>query len=117
MNTILQSLSNTKYLLEYCLRNKYSEDINTTMSVMKGSLFKSYATLIKLMWKSDKYSVINPQDFKSQIARFAPRFVGYSQQDSEGDLSFSLITTKIIIIHLIFDFLHRISLLSTKGTP
>lgn len=82
MNSILQCLSNTKCLLEYCLRGSYVNDLNTTLSVMKGSLFRSYALLIKTMWKND--DVVSPQDFKSQIARFAPRFVGYAQQDAEG---------------------------------
>lgn len=82
MNSILQCLSNTKCLLEYCVKNVYTDDINTTLSVMKGSLFNAYASLIKTMWKSD--NIVSPQDFKSQIARFAPRFVGYAQQDAEG---------------------------------
>jgi ubiquitin C-terminal hydrolase len=51
---------------------------------MKGSLFNSFATLIKKMWKNDEL-LISPSEFKSQIARFAPRFVNYAQQDAEGD--------------------------------
>jgi ubiquitin carboxyl-terminal hydrolase 2/21 len=83
MNSILQCLSNTKCLLEYCLQNSYQSELNTTLSVMKGSLFNSYASLIKQMWSHGGGSLISPQDFKSQIARFAPRFVGYAQQDAE----------------------------------
>jgi hypothetical protein len=88
MNSILQCLSNTKCLLEYCLRGTYVNDLNTNMSVMKGSLFRSYADLIKKMWKSD--DLVSPSDFKSQIARFAPRFVGYAQQDAEEFLYYLL---------------------------
>ena len=52
------------------------------MSVMKGALFNSYASLIKKMWKNE--DIVSPKEFKDQIARFAPRFVGYAQQDAEG---------------------------------
>ena len=87
MNSILQCLSNTRVLLEFCLRDEYVNDLNTTLSVMKGSLFRSFASLIMSMWKSDNHDVVSPQDFKNQIARFAPRFVGYAQQDAEGKLN------------------------------
>jgi hypothetical protein len=89
MNSIIQCLSNTKFLLEYCLNGKYEDDINTSLSLMKGSLFRSYASLIKKMWKANE-DIVNPQEFKSQIAKFAPRFVGYAQQDAEEFLSYLL---------------------------
>lgn len=80
MNCVLQCLSNTKCLLEYVLSNSYQNEINTTMSVMKGSLFNSYASLVKQMWSGG--NIVSLADFKSQLARFAPRFVGYAQQDA-----------------------------------
>lgn len=118
MNSILQCLSNTVYLLEYCLDNSYVDDLNKTMSVMKGSLFSSYATLIKNMWKSEE--PISPHEFKSQIARFAPRFVGYAQQDAEGlclvySLFLSFLFWHILLIIFSLSF-SRVSLLSTKRT-
>ena len=58
------------------------------MSVMKGALFNSYASLIKKMWKNE--DIISPKEFKDQIARFAPRFVGYAQQDAEGKSTLAL---------------------------
>ena len=64
------------------MTDSYKKDINTTLSVMKGSLFNSYASLIKLMWKNE--NIVSPTEFKNQIAKFAPRFVGYAQQDAEG---------------------------------
>lgn len=89
MNSIIQCLSNTKFLLEYCLNGAYEDDINTSLSLMKGSLFRSYAALIKKLWKANE-DIVNPQEFKSQIAKFAPRFVGYAQQDAEEFLSYLL---------------------------
>lgn len=82
MNSILQCLGNTKPLVEYCLKNSYMDDLNITLSVMKGSLFRSYAILIKNMWKSNE--IVVPQEFRSQIIKFAPKFVGYAQHDAEG---------------------------------
>ncbi len=38
MNSILQCLSNTRLLLDYCLNEDYKEDINKTTSNMKGAL-------------------------------------------------------------------------------
>ena len=97
MNSILQCLSNTRFLTEYCLQESDVDDLNKTLSVMKGSLFCSYASLIKLMWKQQQQyqdnlsaPVVSPQDFKSQIARFAPRFLGYAQQDAEEFLYYLL---------------------------
>lgn len=82
MNSIFQCLSNTRLLLEYCLRGTYVNDLNSTLSVMKGSLFKSYANLIKSMWKNNDKVV--PSDMYYQITRFAPKFKGYAQHDAEG---------------------------------
>ena len=86
MNCVLQCLNNTQCLLEYCLANKYQNELNTTMSVMKGSLFNSFGSLVKQMWSGG--AIVSLQDFKNQLARFAPRFVGYAQQDSEEFLSY-----------------------------
>ena len=83
MNSIFQCLSNTRLLLEYCLRNTYSSDLNTSLSVMKGSLFKSFANLVKLMWKNNM--IIDPNDMRDQITRFAPKFRGFAQHDAEGN--------------------------------
>lgn len=84
MNSILQCVSNTKPLIEYCLSNEYAKDVNTTLSTMKGSLFKSFANLIKTMWKTN--DIVVPSDMRSQIIRFAPKFMGYAQHDAEGKL-------------------------------
>lgn len=92
MNSVLQCLSNTKPLLSFCLKDNLSDYLNTSStSVMKGVLMREYANLIRRMWtSSDGHSVLSPSSFKNTIGRFAPRFVGYAQQDSQEFLRYLL---------------------------
>ncbi|CAF1085313.1 unnamed protein product [Adineta ricciae] len=92
MNSVLQCLSNTKPLLLYCLEENLDDQLNTsTTSVMKGVLMKEYASLIRKMWlSSDKRSIVSPSSFKNTIGKFAPRFTGYSEQDSQEFLRYLL---------------------------
>ena len=89
MNSIIQCLSNTRFLTEYILYEDYEKDLNTTLSKMKGALFRSYANLIKTMWKSNG-SVVSPFELKSQIAKYAHKFQGYAQEDAEEFFIFLL---------------------------
>ncbi|XP_008201637.1 ubiquitin carboxyl-terminal hydrolase 2 isoform X2 [Tribolium castaneum] len=91
MNSVIQCLSNTKTLLEYLLQDHYVNDINTTTSAMKGSLIKAFAEVIKKLWSQDASDrVVNTSSLKSQIQRFAPRFIGYAQQDAQEFLRYLL---------------------------
>lgn len=89
MNSILQCLAHTKPLLDYCLKDNYSMDINTTQSSMKGTLIREFSNLLQLMWKNTA-NAVNPHSFKTQVQRFAPRFMGYSQQDAQEFLRYIL---------------------------
>ncbi|XP_031569756.1 ubiquitin carboxyl-terminal hydrolase 2-like isoform X2 [Actinia tenebrosa] len=90
MNSILQCLSQSMVLTEYMLKGSYTKQINSRSS-MKGKLVQAYAELIKSMWKpSHSETAISPHSFKTQIQRFAPRFVGYNQQDAQEFLRFLL---------------------------
>lgn len=91
MNSVLQCLSNTRPLLEYLADDKYCDDINTTLSCMKGALIKAFGIVIKELWRSgEKDAVVNTTALKSQVQRFAPRFMGYSQQDAQEFLRYLL---------------------------
>ncbi|CAB1316660.1 unnamed protein product [Coregonus sp. 'balchen'] len=68
MNSILQCLSNTPDLRDYCLRNTHRTDLNNNC--------RAKAALM--------------EDFKTQIQRYAPKFVGYNQQDAQEFLHFLL---------------------------
>ncbi|XP_068772999.1 ubiquitin carboxyl-terminal hydrolase 2 isoform X1 [Struthio camelus] len=89
MNSILQCLSNTKELRDYCLQNQYLRDLNNS-SRMRTALMSEFAKLIQLLWTSSPNDCVSPSEFKTQIQRYAPRFVGYNQQDAQEFLRFLL---------------------------
>ncbi|XP_011307573.1 ubiquitin carboxyl-terminal hydrolase 2 isoform X2 [Fopius arisanus] len=90
MNSVIQCLSNTRPLLEYLRNEQYLNDINTTTSSMKGALIKSFAQVIHELWEGSGERVVNTTALKSQIQRFAPRFMGYAQQDAQEFLRYLL---------------------------
>ncbi|NXP49402.1 UBP2 hydrolase, partial [Heliornis fulica] len=89
MNSILQCLSNTRELRDYCLQNQYLRDLNNN-SRMRTALMSEFAKLIQLLWTSSPNDSVSPSEFKTQIQRYAPRFVGYNQQDAQEFLRFLL---------------------------
>ncbi|XP_071559088.1 uncharacterized protein [Temnothorax nylanderi] len=90
MNSVIQCLSNTRPLLEYLLNEQHLADINTTTSGMKGALIKAFSQVIHELWEVGGDHVVNTTALKSQIQRFAPRFMGYSQQDAQEFLRYLL---------------------------
>jgi len=89
MNSVLQCLSNTKHLTNYLLNDEHLREINTSNSSMKGSLIKAFATVIKGLWKGSG-RVVDPSSLKGAVNRFAPRFSGYNQEDSQEFLRYLL---------------------------
>jgi len=88
MNSILQCLSHSPKVREYFLTKKYKEDLCAS-SKMQGRLAEEFANLLSEMW-SGRNDSVSPTKFKSTVAKSAPRFVGYSQQDSQEFLRFFL---------------------------
>ncbi|XP_026148938.1 ubiquitin carboxyl-terminal hydrolase 2a isoform X1 [Mastacembelus armatus] len=89
MNSILQCLSNTHSLRDYCLHNSHRRDLNNN-SRTNTALMEEFAKLIQTMWASSSSEAVSPSEFKTQIQRYAPRFVGYNQQDAQEFLRFLL---------------------------
>ncbi|XP_077578343.1 ubiquitin carboxyl-terminal hydrolase 2a isoform X1 [Stigmatopora nigra] len=89
MNSILQCLSNTHSLRDYCLHNSHRRDLNNN-SRTNTALMEEFAKLIQTMWSSTSSEAVSPSEFKTQIQRYAPRFVGYNQQDAQEFLRFLL---------------------------
>ncbi|XP_034556956.1 ubiquitin carboxyl-terminal hydrolase 2a isoform X2 [Notolabrus celidotus] len=89
MNSILQCLSNTQSLRDYCLHNSHRRDLNNN-SRTNTALMQEFAKLIQSMWTSSSSEAVSPSEFRTQIQRYAPRFVRYSQQDAQEFLRFLL---------------------------
>ncbi|XP_029923081.1 ubiquitin carboxyl-terminal hydrolase 2a isoform X2 [Myripristis murdjan] len=89
MNSILQCLSNTHNLRDYCLHNSHRRDLNNN-SRTNTALMEEFAKLIQTIWSSSSSEAVSPSEFKTQIQRYAPRFVGYNQQDAQEFLRFLL---------------------------
>ncbi|XP_041373319.1 ubiquitin carboxyl-terminal hydrolase 2-like isoform X2 [Gigantopelta aegis] len=90
MNSVLQCLSNTKPLLLYCLDEEYDQQINRRTSSMRGQLIKAFSKLLRSLWKDSNDMFVTPNSFKTEVQRFAPRFMGYQQQDSQEFLRYLL---------------------------
>ncbi|KAM7084837.1 ubiquitin carboxyl-terminal hydrolase 2 isoform 2-T5 [Molossus nigricans] len=82
-------LSNTRELREYCLQGLYARDLSHS-SRAHATLMEEFAKLIQTLWTSSLNDVVSPSEFKTQIQRYAPRFVGYNQQDAQEFLRFLL---------------------------
>ncbi|CAF1045772.1 unnamed protein product [Adineta ricciae] len=90
MNSALQCISNVPELTKYFLTNEYSSHINRDNPLgMKGDVAQAYGELIHEMW-SGKTSYCAPKSLKHNVARYAPQFSGYAQQDSQEFMSFLL---------------------------
>lgn len=89
MNAILQCLSNTRELRDYCLQRLYLRDLGHSSSG-HTALMEEFAKLIQAIWTSAPSDVVSPSEFKTQIQRYAPRFMGYNQQDAQEFLRFLL---------------------------
>ncbi|XP_068601969.1 ubiquitin carboxyl-terminal hydrolase 2-like isoform X2 [Brachionichthys hirsutus] len=89
MNSILQCLSNTHSLRDYCLHTSHRRDFNNN-SRTNTALMEEFAKLLQTMWTSSSSEAVSPSEFKTQIQRYAPRFMGYNQQDAQEFLRFLL---------------------------
>lgn len=90
MNSALQCLSNTPELQQYFFSGAYASELNTTNPLgMGGAMAGAYGRLVHQLWAAATGAVV-PRDFKVALARFAPQFTGYAQQDSQELLAFLL---------------------------
>lgn len=90
MNSALQCLSNTPELREYFLQGAQWEELNADNPLgMGGALAAAYSRLVRALWGSGSGAVV-PREFKTALARFAPQFMGYAQQDTQELLAFLL---------------------------
>ncbi|KAK9826555.1 hypothetical protein WJX74_002546 [Apatococcus lobatus] len=90
MNSSLQCLAHTVPLMRVFLEEAYKADLNVDNPLgMRGELATSFGMLMDRLW-AEGTTAIKPQRFKAQLAKFAPQFQGYSQQDSQELVIFLL---------------------------
>lgn len=91
MNSAIQCLANTIFVLELVLYNAYFRDINYRNSIMKGTLIKEFSGVIKQIWSAQmENNVVNIAALKAEMEKFAPSFMGYCQQDAQEFLRYFL---------------------------
>ncbi|KAI7888229.1 uncharacterized protein EV154DRAFT_448216 [Mucor mucedo] len=90
MNSIIQCLSGTIPLARYFISGLFKQHINRNNKTgTQGVLTESFVELLRAMW-SESYTFVSPMTFREALVRFAPRFSGFDQQDSQEFLLFLL---------------------------
>lgn len=90
MNSIIQCLSGTIPLARYFISGVFRQHLNRQNKCGTGGvLTESFAELLRVMW-SQSYNFVSPMTFRDALIRFAPRFAGTDQQDSQEFLLFLL---------------------------
>ncbi|XP_051966292.1 ubiquitin carboxyl-terminal hydrolase 32-like isoform X2 [Xyrauchen texanus] len=90
MNSSIQCVSNTKPLTEYFISGRHLYELNRTNPIgMRGHMAKCYGDLIQELWSGTQKNVA-PLKLRWTIAKYAPRFNGFQQQDSQELLAFLL---------------------------
>ncbi|KAL3857432.1 hypothetical protein ACJMK2_012103, partial [Sinanodonta woodiana] len=90
MNAALQCVSNTWPLTQYFTGGLHLYELNRVNPLgMKGHIAQRYGELVKDMW-SGSSKTIAPLKLRWTIGKYAPRFNGFQQHDSQELLSFLL---------------------------
>ncbi|KAM6039289.1 ubiquitin carboxyl-terminal hydrolase 21 isoform 1-T1 [Chlamydotis macqueenii] len=87
MNAVLQCLSSTKPLRDYCLRRDFQQE-QPPGSRSPQELTEAFADVIAALWHPDSSEAVNPGHFKAVFQKYVPSFTGYSQQDAQEFLKF-----------------------------
>ncbi|XP_041092516.1 ubiquitin carboxyl-terminal hydrolase 32 isoform X3 [Polyodon spathula] len=90
MNSSIQCVSNTQPLTQYFISGRHLYELNRTNPIgMRGHMAKCYGDLIQELWSGTQKNVA-PLKLRWTIAKYAPRFNGFQQQDSQELLAFLL---------------------------
>ncbi|XP_005089176.1 ubiquitin carboxyl-terminal hydrolase 32 [Aplysia californica] len=90
MNAAVQCVSNTWPLTQYFAGNLHLFELNRDNPLgMKGHIAQRYGELIKDLWGGTSKTVA-PLKLRWTIGKYAPRFNGFQQHDSQELLSFLL---------------------------
>ena len=90
MNSILQSLSNTRLVRDYFVNGRHLADINRDNPLgFKGELAKAFSFLIRKLW-SGEYEYFAPKKLLSVIVSKSNHFGDNEQHDSHEFMSYLL---------------------------
>lgn len=90
MNAALQCVSNTRPLTQYFIGEKHLYELNRSNPLgMKGHIAKRYGDLVHDLWSGTSKTVA-PLKLRWTIGKYAPRFNGFQQHDSQELLAFLL---------------------------
>ncbi|XP_050522495.1 ubiquitin carboxyl-terminal hydrolase 32 [Daktulosphaira vitifoliae] len=90
MNAALQCVSNTRLLTQYFITDMHLYELNRNNPLgMKGCIAKRYGDLIHEIWRGTA-KTIAPLKLRWTIGKYAPRFNGFQQHDSQELLAFLL---------------------------
>uniref|UniRef100_A0A224Z2Y2 Ubiquitin carboxyl-terminal hydrolase 32 n=1 Tax=Rhipicephalus zambeziensis TaxID=60191 RepID=A0A224Z2Y2_9ACAR len=90
MNAALQCVSNTRPLTQYFINEKHLYELNRMNPLgMKGHIAKRYGDLVHDLWSGTSKTVA-PLKLRWTIGKYAPRFNGFQQHDSQELLAFLL---------------------------
>lgn len=89
LNSVVQCLSHTMRLRDYCLLRSYVHDKFSRTEEAK--LTDAFSQVLVGLWKINaEDTVVNPGKFYSAFKQAVPNFSGYSQQDAQEFLRFLL---------------------------
>uniref|UniRef100_A0A671Q0T7 ubiquitinyl hydrolase 1 n=1 Tax=Sinocyclocheilus anshuiensis TaxID=1608454 RepID=A0A671Q0T7_9TELE len=90
MNSVIQSLSNTRELRDYFHDRGFESEINCNNPLGTGGrLAISFAVLLRALWKGTRHA-FQPSKLKAIVASKASQFTGYAQHDAQEFMAFLL---------------------------
>uniref|UniRef100_H3C642 ubiquitinyl hydrolase 1 n=1 Tax=Tetraodon nigroviridis TaxID=99883 RepID=H3C642_TETNG len=90
MNSVIQSLSNTRELRDYFLDRAFEGEINCSNPLGTGGrLAIGFAVLLRALWKGTHHA-FQPSKLKAIVASKASQFTGYAQHDAQEFMAFLL---------------------------
>ncbi|XP_028308441.1 ubiquitin carboxyl-terminal hydrolase 19 isoform X2 [Gouania willdenowi] len=90
MNSVIQSLSNTRELRDYFHDRAFEGEINCSNPLGTGGrLAIGFAVLLRALWKGTHHA-FQPSKLKAIVASKASQFTGYAQHDAQEFMAFLL---------------------------
>ncbi|XP_062971311.1 ubiquitin carboxyl-terminal hydrolase 19 isoform X24 [Cynocephalus volans] len=90
MNSVIQSLSNTRELRDFFHDRSFESEINYNNPLGTGGrLAIGFAVLLRALWKGTHHA-FQPSKLKAIVASKASQFTGYAQHDAQEFMAFLL---------------------------